>query len=315
MKPLKNKNKKDKEKDSTNKRNSSSDINDKNEIPLNSEFVDMEIKIHRDKNFLKPDDKVKTKNKNIKEKQFFEDSAFVNVCNKKEICRNYLYITGGKISNTNYESNRFIQVDINNKMTCSFPNMNETRSDHGMVVDFNNKNTIYVVGGENKLTAEKYDFSKKKWSNLPSLKNVSKNTELKNPNLTIFHSYLYCFFGFNIHEFTNEIYRLNTKIPDSKWERINYLNPDRIDLGRIFSGIVKDRNHDRKIIFIGGMTSTNSATNIAFEYDFISSTFKSRNVSYEKNYLIKETNLVDFEDNSSLCFDNPEFNTVLILKD
>ena len=143
---------------------------EKNEIPLNSEFVDMEIKINRDKNFLKCGEK--DKNKKVKERQFFENSAFVNVCNKKEIRRNYLYITGGNVSSSFYESNRFIQVDINNKMTCAFPNMNETRRNHGMVVDTNNNNTIYVVGGENKLTAEKYEFAKKKWSNLPSLKNI-----------------------------------------------------------------------------------------------------------------------------------------------
>ena len=160
---------------------------------------------------------------------FLEDSAYCNMHQK-------LYITGGKIENNNTESNKssysnklfvidLFQTTLDGKSSIisELSPMTYPKIKHSMI-GYDDK--IYVVGGENSDTVERYDIKSNKWELLNPMMCCRSY-----PNLCINDGYLYAFFGMNKDGYTKNIERLNLTNPESLvWEMVFFDNPNNVDV-------------------------------------------------------------------------------------
>ena len=202
----------------------------------------------------------KESDENIISLNFPEDfsiSSFLNSCaycnhNKK------LYISGG--SSVIYNINRLYMIDLYNKndKTNSYiyelSPMIYNRCNHSMIAE---DNDIYVVGGEDTNTVEKYDIINDKWIELNGMVKKRSNTML-----AIDNGYLYAFFGKGeFGKYPESIERLNIKNNKSIWEMILFSNPSNIDTRLYGCGIHK---LDELIYFFGGKRNEEPIDKIFF---------------------------------------------------
>ena len=179
---------------------------------------------------------------------FLEDCAYCNMSPK-------LYITGGKIKSDNTESNNSLYsnklfvidlfqttLDGKSAIISELSPMTYPKIKHSMIA-YDDK--IYVVGGENSDTVERYDIKTNKWELLNPMICCRSY-----PNLCINEGYLYAFFGMNKDGYTKNIERLNLANPESLvWEMVFFDNPNNVDVRIYGCGIYPI---DGLIYFFGG---------------------------------------------------------------
>ena len=158
----------------------------------------------------------------------------------------YLFISGGKIS-SNTPLNDFWIIN-NKKYSIIQKKMPYKKSRHSMLyVYLNNKEYIFVAGGDSNLITFYYDIDMSSfiiWANMNSI-NI-------NPSLFQYKQYIYSFNSFN--QSTNSIIFERTDLVTGKpcWEKI--VPKYDVNLALNFRsknfGISKSENND--ILFIGG---------------------------------------------------------------
>ena len=160
---------------------------------------------------------------------FLENCAYCNMHQK-------LYITGGKIEKDNTEenksaySNKLFVIDLfqttldgKSSIISELSPMTYPKIKHSMI-GYDDK--IYVVGGENSDTVERYDIKTDKWELLNPMICCRSY-----PNLCINEGYLYAFFGMNKDGYTKNIERLNLTNPEPLvWEMVFFDNPNNVDV-------------------------------------------------------------------------------------
>ena len=226
---------------------------------------------------------------------FLDKSAFCNYQNK-------LYVSGG-IDKNNLFSTTFLKYENGGKSIILNHNLLKSRANHSMIAY--NKN-IYVIGGIGTNKCEKYNEIK--WESMPDL--IEKEVQL--PMLYIYKDYLYSFGGLNKSGILSSVERINLRNNKSKWEFVDYLNPDNIDIKVIGCGLFEQKN---ELLFIGGKKGKNILKS-SFKFNFLNNTYYPCNFSYDTNVYFKESPFIEIDekiyanineyDRSPLYFPKPE---------
>ena len=157
---------------------------------------------------------------------FFLDCAHCN-CDLNKC----LYVSGGIESTPEKKRSNVllcVEKNENNEFKVKkLANMNNGRCGHSMISE---GKYLYVLGGEEMNSVERYDIENDIWENLPPM--ISKRMY---PILYINNGYLYAFFGkYKNGEYPCTIERLNINQTKENikpaWEMIVYSNPDNVDV-------------------------------------------------------------------------------------
>jgi hypothetical protein len=191
---------------------------------------------------------------------FFLDCAHCN-CDLNKC----LYVSGGiESTSEKNRSNVLLCVDINNNNELKvkkLANMNFARCGHTMISE---GKYIYVLGGEDMNSVERYDIENDIWENLPSM--ISKRMY---PILHINNGYLYAFFGkFKNGEYPCSIERLNINNTNENikpnWEMIMFSNSENLDLRVYGCGVLE---YQGMLYFFSGKVNEQTCETIFF-YNF-----------------------------------------------
>ena len=226
---------------------------------------------------------------------------------------NCLYVSGGIESTTEKnKSNVLLCIDITQKdelKVKKMANMNIARNGHSMISE--NK-YIYIIGGEDNNTVERYDIENDIWDILPSM--ISKRMY---PILYINNGYLYAFFGkFKNGEYPCSIERLNLNNNNENikpaWEMILFSNPKNIDV-RIYGSAVLDYNG--MLYFFGGNVNginTNKIFFYNFERRIIENEEETELTWYES---FRENKLHQIWEKVVQCSDNKYFGVYITIQE
>ena len=110
--------------------------------------------------------------------------------------------------------------------------------------------------------------------------------------LYVYNDYLYSFGGLNENGIMNSVERINLRDNKSKWEYVNYLNPNNIDNKVIGCGLVGQKN---ELLFIEGKKGKN-ILNTSFKFIFTNNTFYPCNFSFDINVYFKESPFLEIND-------------------
>jgi len=191
---------------------------------------------------------------------FFLDCAHCN-CDLNKC----LYVSGGiESTSEKNRSNVLLCVDINNNNELKvkkLANMNFARCGHTMISE---GKYIYVLGGEDMNSVERYDIENDIWENLPSM--ISKRMY---PILHINNGYLYAFFGkFKNGDYPCSIERLNINNTNENikpnWEMIMFSNSENLDLRVYGCGVLE---YQGMLYFFSGKVNEQTCETIFF-YNF-----------------------------------------------
>ena len=225
---------------------------------------------------------------------------------------NCLYVSGGIESTTEKnKSNVLLCIDITQKdelKVKKMANMNIARNGHSMISE---DKYIYIIGGEDNNTVERYDIENDIWDILPSM--ISKRMY---PILYINNGYLYAFFGkFKNGEYPCSIERLNLNNNNENikpaWEMILFSNPKNIDV-RIYGSAVLDYNG--MLYFFGGNVNginTNKIFFYNFERRIIENEEETELTWYES---FRENKLHQIGEKVVQCSDNKYFGVYITIQ-
>ena len=206
-------------------------------------------------------------------------------------CYSLLYITGG-LSN-GVKTNVSLLVDISekdDKISVLSP-MNCKRFCHTMI---SYGEYLFAVGGKNESSVERYTIFDNIWENL-----MPMNYKRMYPILAIHNEYLYAFFGkTNENEYCNSIERLRLckEIKQTKWEMVQFSNPEKIDT-RIYGSAV--RIIDNYLYIFGGKINEET-TNKIFNYNLDKNILRKENSSLEDCVSFRENKLFQINNESSI---------------
>lgn len=211
-----------------------------------------------------------------------------------------LYISGGQIT-LSQASSVFLSYSPIAHILVKLEDLPTPKYSHSMIQyqDF-----IYSIGGYGTNTCERYDLKEHKWVKLAKL----ISDERQNPTLYIQGMWLYAFFGYNQGGYVDSIERLNIKSQKSKWEKVMYTNPDKINVGFVGAGIIP---RDDTIILLGGQDSSGPKTSVT-QFNFTSNTLSTCEFNLEEEAYFKESNFIKFEDEDYGLF-NEKANQLLKL--
>ena len=192
-------------------------------------------------------------------------------CNYNKI----LYITGG--IKDNKKTNIALSINLNKKeeQICKLSSMNFYRACHSMI---SYGKYLFVVGGDNQSTVERYNIIDNIWEKLCPMNYVRMY-----PILVIYNEYLYSLFGkTNENEYCNTIERLRlcNRMEKEKWEMIQFNNQNNIDT-RLYGCAVCIV--DNNLYLLGGKCNEKTTNEILY-FDF------------EKNILRKESSKLSMKE-------------------
>ena len=198
---------------------------------------------------------------------FLEKSAHCNYEGK-------LYISGGiEIKNSEIPSPSLLKYDLSNDSLIKLSNLITPRFNHTMKT---HGNYIYVVGGRNNKSCERYVVSLNKWERMPDL-----NYEREKPMLEVHEGYLYAFFGKNGNGHTESVERIQLNNPTAKWEEVEIQNEDNLCL-KMYGCATFLKEND--LFFFGGnVNNENVVTICCLDLETMSL------VSFEDNLEFKQT--------------------------
>ena len=238
---------------------------------------------------------------------FFLDCAHCN-CE----FNNCLYVSGGIESTSEKKrSNVLLCIDItqNDELKVKkMANMNSPRCGHSMISD---GKYIYVLGGEDTDSVERYDIENNIWENLPPM--ICKRMY---PILHINKGYLYAFFGkYKNGEYPCFIERLNigNKNDNIKadWEMIIFSNPKNLDV-RIYGCAVLEFNE--MLYFFGGKVEEKT-TNKIFFYNFEQKIIEKEETEVLWNEYFRENKLYQIGGRVVQCSDNKYFGVYITIEE
>ena len=176
----------------------------------------------------------------------------------------YLYVTGGvEIKDSTASSSIVFRYDLKNNSIVRLTNMQIARHNHTMAAY---QNFIFAVGGYNNNSVERYDTLTNKWTKLPSM-----IYEREFPILCVHNDYLYAFFGKNAKGYTETIEKLNLTNKNAMWEKVNFSNPEMINL-KVYGSAVSEVED---ILFFFSGVVDGKPVNTIFSYDLTKDTFES----------------------------------------
>lgn len=186
--------------------------------------------------------------------------------------KNSLYITGGRINESNIILNDVYEYSLNKKSLIQKSSMNNKRINHGSIVIGNN---LYVCGGidekYNSLnTCEVLNLDNNKWSILSSMKEkLSKINLVEIDNL-----HFAVFGGINENNIFNNIihyYRIDT----NTWLTLDEF---RLPIGLLYPCLCKISS--KHILILGGIKENNEESKEVYQMDI-----SSGNIEKTKNSL------------------------------
>ena len=192
-------------------------------------------------------------------KRFFQFSIYLNA-------KNNLYITGGKTKDDQI-SNSFYCYNYEQNILTALPNMLSPRCSHSMIYINNNiiNDELFIIGGHNNNTGERFSFKTQKWKILPSLHTKERQV----PTLINVNDYLYTIFGFVNGKKNPYILgeKLNLKSLE-KWEPINIYcnNIKESKLNKFNVGLIKLSGDS--FLLLGGEINTGGETDDIYKLEF-----------------------------------------------
>ena len=236
---------------------------------------------------------------------FFLDCAHCfNTMNK---C---LYVAGGIEPNSEKKrSNTLLCVDLTKpdeyKVTKK-ASMNQARCGHTMIAD---GKYIYVVGGEDLKSVERYDIDNDIWEMLPSM--ISYRMY---PILYIYQGHLYSFFGkCKNGSYPCSIERLNLNnnsgVAKPSWEVLTFSNHKNIDLSYYGCAL---HEINGLLYFFGGKCNEQT-TNQIFFYNFESRFIEKEETNLLWKEYFRENKLHKIGDNYVQCSESKYFGVYMNL--
>ena len=192
-------------------------------------------------------------------KRFYQFSIYLNA-------RNNLYITGGKTKEEQI-SNSFYCYNYETNSLTILPNMINPRCSHSMIYINNNiiNDELFIIGGHNNNTGERFSFKTQKWKLLPSLHTKERQV----PTLINYNDYLFTVFGFVNGKKNPYIIgeKLNLRNLE-KWEPINVScsNIKEVKLNKFNVGLIKLSNES--FLLLGGEVNTGGETDDVYKLEF-----------------------------------------------
>ena len=192
-------------------------------------------------------------------KRFYQFSIYLNA-------KNNLYITGGKTKEEQI-SNSFYCYNYEQNTLTVLPNMINARCSHSMIYINNNiiNDELFIIGGHNNNTGERYSFKTQKWKLLPSLHTKERQV----PTLINVNDYLFTIFGFvngkkNPYILGEKLNLINL----DKWEPINVNcnNINEAKLNKFNVGFIKLTNDS--YLLLGGEINTGGETDDVYKLEF-----------------------------------------------
>ena len=173
-----------------------------------------------------------------------------------------LYISGGFINDDKtISSNAFFSYDYNSNSLIYLSGMISPHSNHSMI---GHGSYIYIIGGNQNKSCERYNIKTKQFSAIPNL-----NKEHEFPIVSIYHNILYVMFGkSNINKHSIEAIDLNGL---SHWEKIHFNNIDNINTNIYGSAVI---SLDNTLVCFGGFQQ-GTIINKAFIFNVDDSTLKT----------------------------------------
>ena len=224
--------------------------------------------------------------------------------NSKQICfLNTLYITGGRINNSNTNQTFTLNYDLKKKKINikRFIPMNFNRDLHSMIF-VPKKNFLVVCSGAKIKSCEYFNFNEKKWTLLPNLKNYRANA-----TLCLINEYIiYILGGFN-HEnqkFEKGYEYFDLRIEKSDWNFVNNFE----DLCVCSMGAIVN-NLKNEIILLGGFEEKKVYMNTSKKAYLNNSGLISKIENQEKNVINKGVvffncqQFLQFDENIFINFD------------
>jgi hypothetical protein len=238
--------------------------------------------------------------------KFFNNSANVNKVVENDIFRKLvLFVSGGFDPNIDCDSSRFVCLLFNERKINFLQNMIEPRSNHSMI---DNGTSLYVVGGNDKNTCEKYNLKKNEWTKMPNL----ISGERRNPGLIVYQEFLYAFFGSNKIGCLDTIERICINSMKPQWEILPYKRTEKMNLGRYGFAIFPIKNKKTDIFLLGGKNDSENLDSI-LKFDFKEACFTTSSMNLARKSFFRESQLVKLSDDYYGHFDNDQLNNILRL--
>ena len=238
---------------------------------------------------------------------FFLDCAHCNCQLNK--C---LYVTGGiESTSENNRSNVLLCIDItqNDELKVKkLANMNFARCAHTMISE---GKYIYVLGGEDLNSVERYDIENDIWEILPSM--ICKRMY---PILHIKNGYLYAFFGkYKNGDYPCSIERLNINNNDDNikpaWEMVIFSNPKNLDI-RIYGSAVHE--YSGMLYFFGGKINE-TTSNLIYFYNFETRIIEKEDTEVLWYEYFRENKLYPIDERVVQCADNKYFGVYITIQE
>ena len=238
---------------------------------------------------------------------FFLDCAHC-FCSKNRC----LYVAGGIESTSDQKrSKALLCIDItkpDDYKIMKKASMNKARCGHTMVSD---DNYIYVAGGEDLNSVERYDIENDIWDILPNM-----ICQRMYPILYIYQDYLYAFFGKNKNGgYPCTIERLNINnnsgIGKPHWELLNFSNTKNLDLNYYGCAL---HEISGLLYFFGGKCNEET-TNKIFFYNFESKFIEKEESDLLWKEYFRENKLHKLGDTLVQCSESKSFGVYINLQE
>lgn len=221
---------------------------------------------------------------------FFNNAAFVNKVIENDIFRKlFLYCSGGTYPKSDCDSSRFFYLEFQERRINYLPDMLEARSHHSML---EHQKIIFVVGGKDKNTCEKFDLNKKEWIKMPNL----KSGERRNPGLIVYKDFLYAFFGWNRTGCLDSIERIGLLSPKAQWYTFSYKRMEKLNLGMYGFAFFPNKIKSNEIFLLGGRNNSETLDTI-LKFDFNDNQFSITDMKLKRKSFFIENQL------AKLCYD------------
>jgi len=238
---------------------------------------------------------------------FFLDCAHCNCQSNK--C---LYVTGGIESTSERKrSNVLLCIDITQNddlKVRKLANMNFARCAHTMISE---GKYLYVLGGEDLNSVERYDIENDIWEILPSM--ICKRMY---PILHINNGYLYAFFGkYKNGDYPCSIERLNINNNDDNikpaWEMVIFSNPKNLDVKMYGSAVLE---YSGMLYFFGGKVNEMTTNKILF-YNFENRIIEKEETEVLWYEYFRENKLYPINERVVQCADNKYFGVYISIQE
>lgn len=239
---------------------------------------------------------------------FLNYQATVNHVSDNDSLRKLkMYISGGFDFKNNTDSSKFMCLEFCDKTLFALPDMLQPRSYHSMI---EHNNFLYVVGGKDNQSCEKYNIHTQEWTKLPDL----KLGERRNSGLYVYHDCLYTFFGTNKTGVLDSVEKLHLKSHKSQWEIFSFKKEKNIDLKRYGFAFWENKYNIDQIHIFGGKNLQQKFLDKILLFDFKENKFIKTDAVINKDCIFKESKLIRLSDDNFGFFSNDTLDEIFRVK-